>query len=233
LEDFYPSVGGLVTGVLMVNVALCCMVIYPRKVHVCLASTSPAVACSMLFVCTAAAMAVVLVRLGELQYGNLLRWRAITDLLTNNCFGYSDLDNSCPAAISFWSALIQSVFGGGCLLGLLPLGMAVCSAQIWCCIHSITLVLALVVASLALVPTAHTETWSQFGEFLFPLATFVVLKLWAWVVAPLHALWAGASLFGLGSRYIASPLPYRKAPSSCTQKMVSLEASKPSPSVTS
>jgi len=214
LEDFYPSAGGLVTGVLTVNVALCCMVKYLRGVYGCWASTSPALACSMLLVCTAVAMAVVLVRLGDLQHSSVLHWRAIPDLLTSDCFGYSDLEDSCPAVIRFWSALIQSIFGGGCLLGLLPFGMAVCSARLWCCIHFIILVLVLVSASLALAPTAYTETWNPFGEFLFPLTTFVVLKLWVWVVAPFHALWAGASHFGLESRYMASPLPSRKPSSS-------------------
>jgi len=194
----WPALAGVGVGILVDSIAMYCTARDTWRGRgwwfVC------AQVYALLLLGTSASMSTLLIHLNRVRpRRDVDRWQFVSEMLTEDCFGFADDGGSCSVTMMFWSGMIQTMFIGGCILTMLSLGAMLCPVRIRCLSLFGLFVLMLVPAAVAAMPSAYSEPLPTATDFQFPVTFYYLTKLLAWALVPCLTMWAAISRWGLTS----------------------------------
>jgi len=156
--------------------------------------------CDFLLIGVAAAVTVAFMHWGSLRREFPKRWPDALDILSSDCFGYLNVEDQaglgCSRRLAFCGALSQTLLAAGLLLAAHCVGSLCCPARLRRCPAA---VLAMTLAAASLASAVHQEPGLPAGDFAFSVALFYCTRASARVLAPVLAMRAAASCWGIRS----------------------------------
>jgi len=155
--------------------------------------------CAVFLLVGAVSVTAALLYFGDLRREPPENWIHILDFFFDECFGHLRL--SAPAATGcsrlsrFWAAFTQSLLLGGIVLTVFMMGAFCCLPVVKGCIQAA--MLALVVAAALLTTSVYAETHKLEEDQIFSVAVFYLTALISRSLAPILAIWAGVSKWGI------------------------------------
>eukprot|EP00415_Alexandrium_ostenfeldii_P000374 UN0374 len=126
-------------------------------------------------------------------------WIHVVDFFFDECFGYlrsgAQSGYGCSRPSRFWGALAQTLLLGGIFLLTFLLGAICCPLCMRGCLRSAAF--ALVVAAALLSTSVYSETRPPEKDHIFSVLVFYLTALFSRSLAPIFAMWAGVSKWGI------------------------------------
>lgn len=195
LEMYFTGAIGVLAGVLC-----CCLVMYTTaRLEKGTPACAAIVGAAFLLVGSAVVITAALLYFEDLRHAPPDNWTHGLDYFFDECFGHLRLgapsSTGCSRLSRFWGAFTQTLLLGGIFLVVFLMGALCCPPCMKGCLQAT--VFALVAAAALLSTSVYSETRPPEKEHIFSFIVFYLTALFSRSLAPIFAMWAGVSKWGI------------------------------------